>query len=187
MGSGMAFPWKVIRAANLAHGSIVEDMKLGLQLAHAGSPPLFCPAAKITSHFPWSDRRRGKPTHALGGRPHRHDSDCDATLLLCGYFSAETALLALTLDLIVPPLSLLALMVVGIFLAAGLELTALQPGSSSLDLVSAVSLYVALAMAAFLAWIKCGRDILPSRQCVFDCLTMVLKSCDVPADFLGPL
>ena len=54
MGSGMAFPWEVIRAANLAHGSIVEDMKLGLELAQSGTPPLFCPAAKITSHFPSS-------------------------------------------------------------------------------------------------------------------------------------
>ena len=44
MGSGMAFPWKVLRAANLAHGSIVEDLKLGLELAanrkSASSAPL---------------------------------------------------------------------------------------------------------------------------------------------------
>ena len=54
MGTGMAFPWEVIRSANLASGSIVEDLKLGLELTQAGSPPLFCPSACVKSHFPLS-------------------------------------------------------------------------------------------------------------------------------------
>jgi glycosyltransferase involved in cell wall biosynthesis len=54
MGTGMAFPWEVIRSANLASGSIVEDTKLGLELARAGHPPLFFPAARVTSDFQWS-------------------------------------------------------------------------------------------------------------------------------------
>src|SRR5262249_4132841 len=33
MGTGMAFPWAVIRDANLATGHIVEDMRLGLELS----------------------------------------------------------------------------------------------------------------------------------------------------------
>ena len=54
MGTGMAFPWEVIRSANLASGSIVEDLKLGLDLTQTGSPPLFCPSACVKSHFPLS-------------------------------------------------------------------------------------------------------------------------------------
>ena len=58
MGTGMAFPWAVIRSANLASGLAVEDLKLGLDLARAGHPPLFCPsAASIAS----SQRPSGEP------------------------------------------------------------------------------------------------------------------------------
>ncbi len=51
MGTGMAFPWHVIRATDLATGAIVEDLKLGLDLAAAGHPPLFCPSARVTRQF----------------------------------------------------------------------------------------------------------------------------------------
>ena len=51
MGTGMAFPWPVIEAAPLASGHIVEDMCLGLDLAEAGTPPVFCPDALVTSTF----------------------------------------------------------------------------------------------------------------------------------------
>ena len=51
MGAGMAFPWKLIRTADLAHPGIVEDLKLGLDLAAAGHPPFFCPTAHVTSQF----------------------------------------------------------------------------------------------------------------------------------------
>src|ERR1039457_6162203 len=54
MGTGMAFPWDLIRSANLASGSIVEDLKLGLDLAQSGRPPLFCPCASVKSQFPLS-------------------------------------------------------------------------------------------------------------------------------------
>ena len=56
MGTGMAFPWPVIRTADLASGWIVEDLKLGLDLAAAGHPPLFCPSARVTSQFAVSAR-----------------------------------------------------------------------------------------------------------------------------------
>src|SRR5262249_12067737 len=63
MGTGMAFPWTLIRSADLASGHIVEDFKLGLDLALVGSPSRFCPSALVTSQFPTSaqgaaDQRR---------------------------------------------------------------------------------------------------------------------------------
>ena len=54
MGTGMAFPWRIIGSADLANGHLVEDMKLGLDLARAGHPPLFWPSAIVTSQFPLS-------------------------------------------------------------------------------------------------------------------------------------
>ncbi|HEV7136313.1 MAG TPA: glycosyltransferase family 2 protein, partial [Steroidobacteraceae bacterium] len=46
MGTGMAFPWECIARADLASGHIVEDLKLGIELALEGSPALFCPEAR---------------------------------------------------------------------------------------------------------------------------------------------
>jgi cellulose synthase/poly-beta-1,6-N-acetylglucosamine synthase-like glycosyltransferase len=47
-GTGMAFPWAVIRAANIGTGNIVEDMKLGVDLALAGHAPELCPTAQLS-------------------------------------------------------------------------------------------------------------------------------------------
>ena len=69
MGTGMAFPWDLIDRVNLADGSTVEDVKLGLDLAQVGSPPLFCASARVNSQFPWSmegaqsQRRRWEEGH----------------------------------------------------------------------------------------------------------------------------
>ena len=51
-GSGMAFPWHVIRKVNVANNSLAEDTTLGLELAYLGYPPLFCPEARIDGHVP---------------------------------------------------------------------------------------------------------------------------------------
>src|SRR5579883_235206 len=52
MGCGMAFPWEVICNANLASTSIVEDLKLGIDLAFAGHLATFCSDAGMVSEFP---------------------------------------------------------------------------------------------------------------------------------------
>jgi cellulose synthase/poly-beta-1,6-N-acetylglucosamine synthase-like glycosyltransferase len=56
MGTGMAFPWKVICTAKLASGQVVEDLNLGLELGAGGHLPLFCPAALVSSTFPISSQ-----------------------------------------------------------------------------------------------------------------------------------
>lgn len=42
-GTGMAFPWLIIRSVSLASRNIVEDMQMSLDLAIAGPPTVFCP------------------------------------------------------------------------------------------------------------------------------------------------
>ena len=51
MGTGMAFPWEVIADARLATGSLAEDLKLGLELAANGHPPVFCPSPLSPVNF----------------------------------------------------------------------------------------------------------------------------------------
>ena len=52
LGTGMAFPWELIRTAKLATGSLVEDMKLGIDLAIEGHDSRFEPSAMVTSALP---------------------------------------------------------------------------------------------------------------------------------------
>jgi cellulose synthase/poly-beta-1,6-N-acetylglucosamine synthase-like glycosyltransferase len=158
MGTGMAFPWDVIRSADLANGWIVEDLKLGLDLSLAGHPPLFCPSARVTSAFPSS------VAGAASQRKRWEQGHITMVLKLAPRFvylavaRRNWALLALTLDLAVPPLSLLAILVVGVFVATGM---AALFGFSSAPLVASAASLLAFVLAAFVAWLKCGRDVLP--------------------------
>lgn len=158
MGTGMAFPWEAIRKINLASGSIVEDLKLGLDLTASGYPPVFCPAALVTSEFAASSgAARTQRARWEGGHIGMIASTAPG-LFLKSIAEHNWTLLALTLDMAVPPLSLLALLVLGVFsLAAlgslfGAPLTALA--------ISAFSL-ILFGLAVFAAWLKCGRDLVP--------------------------
>jgi cellulose synthase/poly-beta-1,6-N-acetylglucosamine synthase-like glycosyltransferase len=160
MGSGMAFPWHVIRAADLASGWIVEDLKLGLDLAAAGHPPLFCPSARVSSQFAASargadtQRRRWEQGHIVT------ILKIAPRLLYVAISRSNLGLVALTLDLIVPPLSLLAVLLILMFVITGVA-AALGLASTAL-VISAVSL-VGFAIAVVLAWSKYGREVLPPR------------------------
>jgi cellulose synthase/poly-beta-1,6-N-acetylglucosamine synthase-like glycosyltransferase len=158
MGTGMAFPWDIIHSADLATGQIVEDLKLGLDLALAGAPPMFFPSAVVTSEFPASvrgtdsQRQRWEYGHielilTLGAR-----------FIFLAIARRNLALLALALDMAIPPVTVLGLLVIGMAAIAGLSVCF---GSSPVALfVSGVSL-VALVLAVLLSWLRYGHDVLP--------------------------
>jgi cellulose synthase/poly-beta-1,6-N-acetylglucosamine synthase-like glycosyltransferase len=158
VGSGMAFPWDVIRSANLASGQIVEDLKLGLDLAAVGHPPIFCPSAVVTSQFPGS---------AEGARTQRQRWEHGHIGLILtlvprligrALVHRNWGLLALALDLAVPPLALLGLLLAGSVIVTGL---ATLLGLSSIALIISATSFAAFALAAFLCWLTHGRDLLP--------------------------
>jgi cellulose synthase/poly-beta-1,6-N-acetylglucosamine synthase-like glycosyltransferase len=162
MGTGMAIPWDVVRLSDLANGWIVEDLKLGLDLAAAGHAPLFCPAARVTSQFATSVTG-AKVQRSRWEQGHIHTILATVPRLLARAVAQRNwALLALTLDLAVPPLSLLVVLTVGLFGVIVL-LTALFGLSVPAVTISTLSV-VALLLATILAWFKCGRDILPARR-----------------------
>ena len=158
MGTGMIFPWDVIRSAPLASGHLVEDLKLGLDLAAVGKAPRFFPSVRVTSDFPVtakgtdSQRQRWVQGHLgmiLKSVPR---------LLFQAISTRNLDLLVLTLDVLVPPLSLLGLLIFGTFLTA-----ALAPvfGASLAALVIAFINLLMFMLAILLAWLKFGRHILP--------------------------
>ena len=158
VGTGMAFPWRVVRSASFATGHLVEDVKLGLDLAAAGHPPLFCPTAIVKSSFPptlqgaVSQRERWEHGHV-------GLSFMKAPELICrALVSGNMGLLALALDIAVPPLTLLGCLNVLALLTTSL---AVLFGVAPLGLyVSAVS-FTAFLVAVLLAWLTHGRDVLP--------------------------
>jgi cellulose synthase/poly-beta-1,6-N-acetylglucosamine synthase-like glycosyltransferase len=156
-GSGMAFPWSCIRRSQFATGHIVEDLKLGLDLAWSGTPPRFCPQALVTSPFPSSDEGlRSQRTRWEHGHLSVIVSETPR-LLLRALMKRDRALLAFALDLSVPPLSLLLLLSVVLWLAS-LALYAGTDEPYPLELTSAAIL--ALAASVLLSWARYGRDIL---------------------------
>jgi cellulose synthase/poly-beta-1,6-N-acetylglucosamine synthase-like glycosyltransferase len=163
MGTGMIFPWDVIRSAPLASGHLVEDLKLGLDLAAIGKAPHFFPSVKVTSDFPEtakgtdSQRQRWVQGHLgmiLKAVPR---------LLIQAIRHRNLDLLTLSLDLMVPPLSMLGLIIIGTFVLTFLALVF----GFSLTAFAIVSLNLLMfTLAVLLAWLKFGRDILPVRALV---------------------
>ena len=157
MGSGMAFAWQDIGLINLASGHIVEDLQMGLDFCRSGKPPLFCPAAHVSSYFPRSDEglntQRTRWEHG-----HLGVILSDAPKLLVESLrTGNRQLLGMTLDLLVPPLALLALTTVaafalswGLFALAGLWVLALLASLAVL----------LLTVAILLAWSQFGREVI---------------------------
>ncbi len=156
MGTGMAFPWQLISKANLASGHLVEDMKLGIDLAREGHPPLFVPEARVDSVFPLSNeaaqRQRSRWEHG-----HLSTLLSEGPSLLWSALSArEVRLAAMALDLMVPPLTLLL----------GLALLDFLLGSAFVVAVGAWPMGIALTglilllVASIKAWWMVGRDLL---------------------------
>jgi glycosyltransferase involved in cell wall biosynthesis len=171
-GTGMAFPWLVIRSANLATGEIVEDLKLGLELSQAGMSPLFCPGATVISYFPDSEeganvqRQRWEHGHInmiMTAAPR---------MVWIALANRNYALLALALDLAVPPVSVLLLIELAAFLVAALVTTA---GFGFFTLYITGAAILALAAAIILSWITFGRDILPARRALLVSLELLKR------------
>ena len=160
MGTGMAFPWGIVRSAQLANPSIVEDLKLGLDLARAGSPPLFCSVATVTSYFPTS-AEGAKSQRERWERGHISMMTMVPRLIFDALARGDIKLLALALDLAVPPLSLLVILLAAMLCISGL---AMLLGTSSTALIITATCVLAVALAIFLAWLRYGRDLLPSTE-----------------------
>jgi cellulose synthase/poly-beta-1,6-N-acetylglucosamine synthase-like glycosyltransferase len=157
MGTGMAFPWSRIAAATLATGHIVEDLKLGIDLARAGTPPLFCPEALVTSQFPAS-------TEGIRSQRARWEHGylsvilSDAPRLLWAAFGTRSLdLLAMAVDLSVPPLALLMLQVATVWLLSAL-LCIFAKALIPVGIATVAA--VLFALSVLLSWAVYGRRII---------------------------
>ncbi|MEM7137389.1 MAG: glycosyltransferase family 2 protein [Myxococcota bacterium] len=159
-GSGMAFPWKMIRDAPELRAHLVEDLLLGAELAIAGTPPFHSVEAAVTSELPDNSgaalQQRKRWEHGQLGTLIGHGPK----LLGLGLRRLNAALIALGADLIVPPLALLCGLAL---LLAGVALAVVLVGAPwSLLLAPGLVLGI-IALAVGLAWICHGRREVPFR------------------------
>jgi hypothetical protein len=173
MGTGMAFPWRLIQAAPLASGHIVEDLRLGFDLAAAGAPPLFCPQALVTSVFPSHSQGMRRPARALGAGPcRRHRPGGAARAVARVDARLRPALAAMALDVCVPPLTMLVLVLVA---QVVLDASSWAAGGAGAPLALAL---VALALVTArdrLAWLGFARRIVSLGELLAAPLYVVAK------------
>jgi cellulose synthase/poly-beta-1,6-N-acetylglucosamine synthase-like glycosyltransferase len=173
-GSGMAFTWNVFRQAPETGSNLVEDMVMGLDLALAGRPPLFCPEVHISSELPSGD-------HAgLGQRKRWEHGVLDTVrryvprLLSTAVKRRNVALAALALDLAVPPLALLVMLQLSVVAATALAYGATD-GFGPGPLLLATGSLLAVGVAVLVSWAAFAGPELPLRYAVFVPLYLLWK------------
>jgi len=168
----MAFTWEGISKANLASGHIVEDLKLGIEFSQADKPPLFLKNALVTSVFPTN-------TEGLTGQRTRWEHGHLGVILSeAPSLFAEAirklnlSLFVLALDLIVPPLALLSLLTVGVFILS--TIFYIFSGLLLPLVLSAFGLLL-LGIAVLVAWARFGQSIISFASLCYAPIYALLK------------
>jgi cellulose synthase/poly-beta-1,6-N-acetylglucosamine synthase-like glycosyltransferase len=160
-GAGMAFPSHALERVPLASGNLVEDMQLGLDLAKQGHLVTYCHDAVIHSEFPTSEH--GQATQRQRWEHGHLQTILTQTPGLIGLAlrRRDAGLLALALDLAIPPLTSLVI-ACSLMSAVGLG-WALGTGSLPTLLWSLWGL-LAVGVGVGLAWHRQGRHVLTARE-----------------------
>ena len=159
-GTGMAFPWSVVRTAPDLGANIVEDLTMGIELALLGHEPVLCIDAGVRSDLPSSrsatmqQRRRwehGQMTTLLQYGPR---------LIREGIVGGRPGLIAMGADLMVPPLALLVGLLLLVLSAAGVLV--LAGGSTLPAWIAGVALGL-VGLGVAVGWTRYGRTEVPFR------------------------
>ena len=180
-GTGMAFPWTIIRDAPLASGEIVEDLVLGLEMTRRGFGPAFCESARVWSDLPSNPEaavvQRTRWEHGYLGSMLSDTPN----LFWSGLSQGRIALLLVGLDLLVPPLALLVL--VSGLACAVLFIISLWTGDAR-ALFALLSTGGMAALVIALCWSRFASHLIPARV-VFTIPGYVLGKLGIYHRFFG--
>ena len=154
MGTGMAIPRELLAAVDFASGELAEDMVMGINLACIGKPVMFYPDVQVTS---WFARDIGALRQQKTRWEHGHLGVMvqeGPKLLQTWWRSGDARLLALAFETAVPPLALLALVQLLLWL---LTLGLYVLVGAALPLVLAGASLALLCFTVLLAWWRFGR------------------------------
>lgn len=168
MGTGMAFLWTDITKMSLANGHIAEDMKLGIDFCRAAKAAVFIPDVIVTSLFPQGEQatttQRARWEHGHLGMIISEAP----SLLLESLKSRNMQMFGLACDLIVPPLAVLVLLCVAVFIVSFIA-------QAQLALLLSSLLLAALTVAVLLAWLFFGRAIISFKQLCYAPIYAMIK------------
>lgn len=165
-GTGMAFPWPILRDAPSMQGHITEDLVLGLELAIRGNVTIHCWQARVESDIAptvagqGSQRERWEKGHLSAIREYL------PRLLYEGVRQRRLDLVALGFDLSVPALAILVLLIGG-SCATTLVAAAIVPGVGWVPVAITVGEVLVVACGVTASWWRCGRDVLSIRELCF--------------------
>ncbi|WOK36579.1 glycosyltransferase family 2 protein [Sphingomonas sp. C3-2] len=155
-GSGMAFPWEIFRRAPLASASLVEDLELGADLVLSGTKVGFCERARFTSGAAEPAGTRSQRTRWEHG--YLSAAPRLSAKLMRAALGGRAGAIALSLDLMVPPLGALAIVAALALAAIGAGAVA---GASMAPLLFLLICLGTFALSLGLVWLKWGRTLLP--------------------------
>ena len=170
-GTGMAFPWRLLEEVPFHGSHIVEDMQLAVDMALSGKPAMPCMEAAVYSTLPThmegfvSQRTRWEHGHLAVIRS-------EAPRLLAAFLRTwRPGLLALLLEIAVPPLSLFVMLFAllgGVVVAASAALGFLSWDSAPRGFALPAAIVVLsggwATVGLVAAWFRFGRQTLHARE-----------------------
>lgn len=180
MGTGMAFPWNLIESAGLANGNLAEDMQLGIEMARKNAAPIFCPDACVISYFPVGEEAARMQRTRW---EHGHMSMIlhqGLPLLIQGLRRGDRMLIAMALDMCVPPVALLTLATFALFIGTLISYFVFDWAA---PLVLAGSSLFGLTLAVLLAWQRFALHVV-SLNDLFSTVTYVFWKLPLYLKFL---
>ena len=160
-GTGMALPFALVTQAPDMEGHLAEDLAMGIELGLLGFPAMYTDTAAVTSELAPTEqakqaqRQRWEHGHLSTQRTYI------PRLLRAGLSQRDHRLLAMALDLTVPPLAF-HVSVLGLGLALGGGAALLGTGAGPALLFAGEISLVSLGVLA--GWWAVGTDIVSPRD-----------------------
>ncbi|MEM9001914.1 MAG: glycosyltransferase family 2 protein [Cyanobacteria bacterium P01_F01_bin.86] len=162
-GTGMAFPWQALQSVELASGHIVEDMKLGIDLAISGYISTISLESEVLGVLPNDEAAATSQRTRWEHGKLQVLTTYVPRLLSQAIRQLRLDLFILAVDLAIPPLALWAMI--------GISLTAVTSFSMVLGIADTPFLIqiiadILLASSILLAWAVWGRKELSFSQLI---------------------
>jgi cellulose synthase/poly-beta-1,6-N-acetylglucosamine synthase-like glycosyltransferase len=157
-GTGMAFPFDLLRSAPRLGGHLAEDQLLGIELSLGGRAPILAEEATVTSVLPASPgaarRQRGRWEGGSLALLRSHAP----RVLRDAFYYRQAGLFGLALDLAIPPLALLCLL-------ASVAFALLVATGAGVGMWVAGALPISCVLVGVVsAWRSVGRELVGLTQ-----------------------
>lgn len=160
LGTGMGFPWPVFATADLATGNIVEDLKLGQELAAKGHAPVFIEGATVLSDAESESNALSQRSRWEGGFL-QNAVKRGPRMFARSLARADVGGLWAAINTMIPPLALLILLDLAALVIAGIIVS--LTGAHSWPILLLFGALLGAAVSLGLAWSAGGSRYVSLR------------------------